>query len=69
VPSVAGPAQIEVGRAQRQALEAFEAGRCLVFVGELQMESLDQEIELKAATPVHFLRVLPLQAGRTAGSR
>ena len=63
VPDTARPAQIEVGRAQRQALEAFEAGRCLVFVGERQMESLNQEVDLKAATPVQFLRVLPLQGG------
>jgi len=34
-----------------------------VFVGERQMESLDQEVELKAATPVQFLSVLPIQGG------
>jgi len=32
-----------------------------VFVGERQ--SLDQEVELKAATPVQFLSVLPIQGG------
>jgi hypothetical protein len=55
VPDTARPAQIEVGRAQRQALDSFEAGRCLVLVGERQMESLNQEVEVKAATPMQLL--------------
>jgi hypothetical protein len=54
---------IDVERAQKQALEAFTSGRCVVFVGDEQMSSLDQTIELSAATKVQFLRVLPLQGG------
>lgn len=63
VPSTAAPAPIDVGRAQQQALEAFEARRCLVFVDNREMESLDQEVNLAASTSVQFLRVVPLQGG------
>lgn len=63
VPNTSPPAPIDLSRAQRHALDAFDAGRCLVFVGERQMDSLHQEVELKASTSVQFLRVLPLQGG------
>lgn len=54
---------IDIERAKKQALEAFTSGRCVVFVGDEQMNSLDQTIELRTATKVQFLRVLPLQGG------
>lgn len=54
---------IDLERAQQHALDAFTTGRVVVFVGNDQMESLDQEIELGAATNVQFLRVLPLRGG------
>jgi hypothetical protein len=63
VPNISPPNPIDLTHAQRHALDAFAAGRCLVFVGERQMESLDQEVELKVSTSVQFLRVLPLQGG------
>jgi hypothetical protein len=54
---------INLGRAQQNALDAFSTGRIAVFVGSEQMDSLEQEIELGAATKVQFLRVLPLRGG------
>ena len=59
----ARPAPIQLDAAQHHALEAFTEGRCVIFVGNEQMSSLAQEIELGASTKVQFLRVLPLQGG------
>jgi hypothetical protein len=57
------PRTINVEQAQKQALEGFRSGRFVVFVGDEQMANLDQPIELRTATKVQFLRVLPLQGG------
>lgn len=64
IPDLSGEARaIDLRRAQQNAVAAFSAGRIVVFVGSEQMESLEQEIELGAATKVQFLRVLPLRGG------
>ena len=54
---------IDAKRAQVQAIEAFSAGRCIVFVGEEQKTDLDEEVLLGSATRVQFMRVLPLRGG------
>jgi hypothetical protein len=54
---------IDLVRAQEQALQAFDAGRCLVFVGDEQVECLDQEIEVAADMRVRFIRLLQLRGG------
>ncbi len=56
--------EISVEKSQSQALEAFSAGRCVVFVGDEQVPELDQEMVLGPATKVQFLRLLPLRGGR-----
>jgi len=55
--------QITVEESQAQALEAFTAGRCVVFVDDEQMTELDQQVVLGPAAKVQFLRVLPLRGG------
>lgn len=54
---------IDLERAQKHALDAVKAGRCVVFVGDRQAESLDEEVEVGGATKVQFLRILPLRGG------
>jgi hypothetical protein len=45
------------------ALEAFERNRVLLLVDDRQFESLDEEVELRAASEVTFLRLVPLAGG------
>ena len=55
--------QIDWKRQFEKSLEAFEQYRVLILVGEHQVESLDEEIEVKPGTEVTFLRLVPLVGG------
>lgn len=46
-----------------KAIEAFEANRILVLVGERQTESLDDEFDVDTQTSVTFMRLVPLVGG------
>jgi hypothetical protein len=46
-----------------RAVEAFEKNRILVIVGERQVESLDETVEVRPDTVVSFLRLVPLVGG------
>ena len=46
-----------------KALEAFEANGFIMLVNEKQIESLNEIIELKTATQITFLRLIPLVGG------
>jgi hypothetical protein len=55
--------QVDWKNQYEKALEAFEANRILILVGDEQMESLDQEIEIGPDTCVSFLRLTMLVGG------
>lgn len=46
-----------------KALEAFEANQILILVGDRQVESLDEDIEVTTTTNVSFLRLTMLVGG------
>lgn len=46
-----------------KAIEAFEKRQVLILVNERQVESLDDEIELRTSTSVSFLRLTLLVGG------
>lgn len=46
-----------------RAADAFEQNLILVLVDNRQMESLDQQVELKSGSEVVFLRLTPLAGG------
>jgi hypothetical protein len=46
-----------------KAIEAFESNRILILVDNKQVDSLDQEIEVKPGTEVSFLRLTMLVGG------
>ena len=46
-----------------KAIEAFESNRILILVDDKQVDSLDQEIEVKPGTEVSFLRLTMLVGG------
>ena len=46
-----------------KAVEAFEASRLLILVGNRQAESLEEEIEVRPGAEVTFLRLVPLVGG------
>ena len=46
-----------------RAVEAFERGQVLVLVGDRQIESLEDTIEVRQDTVVSFLRLVPLVGG------
>ena len=56
-----GPVDAEA--AVVEALLAFEDGFFKVFVGEAELERLDETITLAAAAEVLFLRLVPLAGG------
>jgi hypothetical protein len=47
----------------RRAVEAFEKNGFFMLVDDRQLESLDEEIELKVATEVSFIKLVPLVGG------
>lgn len=47
----------------RRALDAFERNGFFLLVDDRQVESLDEEIEIRLATEVSFVRLLPLVGG------
>jgi hypothetical protein len=46
-----------------RALQAFAGNGFFVIVGDRQVESLDEELELKVDTEVSFLKLVPLVGG------
>jgi hypothetical protein len=46
-----------------RALDAFERNGFFMLVDNRQVESLDEEIELKVATEVSFIKLVPLVGG------
>jgi hypothetical protein len=46
-----------------KAIEAFESNRIVILVDDKQVDSLDQEIEVKPGTEVSFLRLTMLVGG------
>jgi hypothetical protein len=57
------PRQIDWKKQYEQAVEAFETNRVLILVDDRQMESLDEEIEIRTDTRVSFLRLTLLVGG------
>lgn len=45
------------------ALESFRAGRIIILVNDVQVESLDHQLDLTANTSVSFLKLVPLVGG------
>ena len=46
-----------------RALEAFERNGFFILVDDQQVESLDEEIEIKLRTQVSFIKLVPLVGG------
>ena len=46
-----------------RAVEAFERNGFFMLVDDRQVERLDEEIELKVATEVSFIKLVPLVGG------
>ncbi len=57
------PRQIDWKEQFAKAVEAFENHQILILVNDRQMESLDEEIELRPDTKVSFLRLKMLVGG------
>lgn len=57
------PRQIDWQQQFDKALEAFEAGQVLILVDDKQVDSLDEEIEIRPETRVTFLRLALLVGG------
>ncbi|HKB36627.1 MAG TPA: hypothetical protein VKD72_09250 [Gemmataceae bacterium] len=55
--------QLDWKEQYQKALEAFQANGVLILVDDRQVESLDEEVELKAGTQVTFLRLVALVGG------
>jgi len=55
--------QIDWKRQAEEACEAFERGSVLVLVDDRQVESLEDELELRPGSSVAFLRLVPLVGG------
>jgi len=54
---------IDTEKAVEKALGAFSMGHYYVFVDEVQLNSLDDEVILKANSKISFLRLMPLVGG------
>lgn len=57
------PRQIDWKQQFEKALEAFKSNRILILLDERQLESLDEEIEIKLGAEVTFLRLQMLVGG------
>jgi hypothetical protein len=57
------PRQIDWKKQYDKAVDAFEANRILLLVDDRQVESLDEEVEIKPGTCVSFLRLTMLVGG------
>lgn len=55
--------QIDWERQSEEACRAFERGSILLLVDDRQVESLDEEVELRPGSSVVFLRLVPLVGG------
>lgn len=57
------PRQIDWKEQFDRAIEAFEKSQILILVNDRQMESLDEEIDVRTDTTVSFLRLALLVGG------
>ena len=57
------PRQIDWKTQFDKAVEAFEANQILILLDDKQVQSLDDEIEIKPGTRVSFLRLTMLVGG------
>ena len=57
------PRQIDWNQQFERAIEAFKKNQILILVDDLQVESLDEQIEVKTDTKVSFLRLSLLVGG------
>jgi len=57
------PRMIDWRKQFEKAIEAFEKKQILILVNDRQVESLDEEIELRTDTSVSFLRLTLLVGG------
>jgi hypothetical protein len=49
--------QVDLAKAQENAIQAFEDGLYAVFYGDDQMETLTEEIDLSQNKPITFIRL------------
>jgi hypothetical protein len=57
------PRAIDANTQVGKAIDAFQRNQIIVLVDERQVESLDEEIDLRPNTRVSFLRLTPLVGG------
>jgi hypothetical protein len=57
------PARVEWEPQVRKALAAFGTHALVVVVDDKQVETLDEEIDVRLGSSVTFLRLMPLQGG------
>ena len=57
------PRDIDANTQLAKAIEGFRANQIIMLVDDRQVESLDEEITLRAQTRVSFLRLTPLVGG------
>ena len=55
--------RIDLAKQQQVALDAFGRNGFLLFVGERQIDDLDEEIVITPELPVRFVRLVPLVGG------
>src|SRR5262245_30328 len=57
------PRAIDAATQLAKALDAFQGNQIIMLVDDRQVESLDEEIEVRPHTRVSFLRLMPLVGG------
>lgn len=57
------PRDIDANTQLAKAIDGFRANQIIMLVDDRQVESLDEEITLRAQTRVSFLRLTPLVGG------
>ena len=55
--------EVQASEACERAFEAFERNGFFMFVGDEQMESLEQRVLVTEALEVRFVKVMPLVGG------
>jgi hypothetical protein len=57
------PRPVDAERQAEVALRAFERGQILLLVDDRQVQELDQQVTLRPASTVTFLKLVPLVGG------
>jgi hypothetical protein len=55
--------QLDWNEQFEHALESFKAGRVIILVNDVQVESLDEKLDLSGGATVSFLKLVPLVGG------